>query len=263
MEGKSLNFQKYQGTGNDFILIDDRAMQFDYSQALIAQLCDRRFGIGSDGLLLLRNKTGVDFEMLFFNPDGSRATFCGNGARCIVAFAASLGIGDSEFTFQAADGLHKALLTRISGSESLVRVSMIDPLIYSHSDDFTFLNSGTYHYVTFVPDPNVVDLMKDAPKIRYSRQFEPAGTNVNYAAIQDDGIYVRTYEKGVEAETLSCGTGVTATAIAASLHTGRTDQRIRTKGGILRVTFKNEAGSFSDVRLEGPAVKVFEGKINL
>jgi diaminopimelate epimerase len=258
-----LEFHKYHGTGNDFILVDDRSSVFYPDQTLIARLCDRRFGIGSDGLLILRNKAGFDFEMVYYNSDGSPATFCGNGSRCIVAFASHLGIGNNEFHFIAADGLHKASVTIISENEDWVKVNMIDPLIYSHNDEFTYLNTGTFHVVKFVENPDSVEIMEDAPGIRYDKQFEPAGTNVNYAAFRGEEIYVRTYEKGVEAETLSCGTGVTATAIAASLLKGMTNLNIRTKGGSLKVHFDKDGDRFYNVQLEGPAVKVFSGIINL
>jgi len=259
----TLDFYKYHGTGNDFIVIDDRSSVFHPDPELIARLCDRRFGIGSDGLLILRNCEGADFEMVYFNPDGSPATFCGNGSRCLAAFAAHLGIGYRQFSFVAADGLHKASVDRISENTDLVKVSMIDPIVYSHSDNYTYLNSGTYHVVKFVDDPDSLDIMAVAPPIRYDKQFEPAGTNVNYAAFRGDDIYVRTYEKGVEAETLSCGTGVTATAIAASLKTGANNFKIRTKGGMLKVNFDRDGEKFSNVQLEGPAVKVFSGTFNL
>ncbi|HPT02799.1 MAG TPA: diaminopimelate epimerase [Bacteroidales bacterium] len=258
-----LHFDKYQGTGNDFILVDDRKQHRDFNGKTIVKLCDRRFGIGSDGLLLLRERQGYDFEMLFFNPDGSRATFCGNGARCISAFAASLGVIQDEASFLAPDGAHKASVLSRNGNDSLVSISMIDPVIYHHSEDYTYLNSGTYHVVKFVPDPDAVEIMKAGPEIRYDGRFAPAGTNVNFARINQDSVYVRTYEKGVEAETLSCGTGVTATAIAASLRTGRTDVRVVTKGGELRVHFSRKDNNFEGVFLEGPAVKVFSGSINL
>lgn len=259
----TLDFYKYHGTGNDFIVIDDRSSAFNPDPMLTARLCNRRFGIGSDGLLILRNHEGAHFEMVYFNPDGSPATFCGNGSRCLAAFAAHLGIGNKEFSFIAADGLHKASVNHISENTDLVKVSMIDPIIYKHDNNFTYLNSGTYHVVKFVEDPDSVNIMADAPLIRYDKQFEPAGTNVNYAALKGDEIYVRTYEKGVEAETLSCGTGVTATAIAASLNTGTNRFKIRTKGGILQVSFDKEGDKFCNVQLEGPAVKVFSGKFNL
>ena len=258
-----LKFSKYHGTGNDFILVDDRKKQFLPGHDLISHICDRRFGIGADGLLILREKEDVDFEMVYYNADGSPATFCGNGSRCMVAFAMSLGLGNGGFRFLAADGLHTASIEVISENEAKVRVSMIDPVIYTHDEDYTYLNTGTFHYVKFVSDPDAVDLMQIAPSIRFDSKFAPAGTNVNFLSMRGNGLYVRTYEKGVEAETLSCGTGVTAAAIAAALRTGETDLKIHTTGGDLRVTFKKKGEKFSDVFLEGPAVKVFEGSIML
>lgn len=258
-----LKFSKYQGTGNDFILVDDRKKQFQPGHDLISHICDRRFGIGADGLLILRNKEGVDFEMVYYNADGSPATFCGNGSRCMVAFAMSLGLNKGNFRFLAADGLHTASIEVIGENEAQVRVSMIDPVIYTHDDDHTFLNTGTFHYVKFVNDPDAVDIMQTAPAIRFDRKYAPSGTNVNFVSIRGNKLYVRTYEKGVEAETLSCGTGVTAAAVATALSTGETDLKIHTKGGDLRVTFNKVGEKFSDVFLEGPAIKVFEGTIIL
>jgi diaminopimelate epimerase len=258
-----LNFEKYHGTGNDFILFDDRELKFNPTPERIIRLCDRRFGIGSDGLLLLHDRKGFDFEMVYYNPDGSPATFCGNGSRCIIAFARSLGIGGKDFHFLAADAPHRASIISDNGAETQVSVSMIDPVIYNHSDDSAYLNSGTYHVVRFVDDPDAIDIMQAGPKVRYDEIYAPHGTNVNFAVVRNGSIYMRTYEKGVEAETLSCGTGVTATAIAASFRTGKTDYKIVTRGGSLRVHFSKNGDSISNVFLEGPAMKVFSGLIKL
>lgn len=258
-----IDFVKYQGTGNDFILIDDRSLLFDESPGVISQLCDRHFGIGADGLLLLRNSDGFDFGMIYYNSDGSPATFCGNGGRCIAAFAGSLGIASAEFYFKAADGPHKASILSHSGNVSLVKLQMKDALIYESLQDHVYLNSGTYHYIEFHEDPDSVNLVDYARKIRYDARFEPHGTNVNIVKIDGLELWVRTYEKGVEDETLSCGTGVTASAIAASLRTSGTHWVVHTRGGNLEVGFNRNGDTFTDIYLQGPATRVFEGTFSI
>ncbi|NVO21023.1 MAG: diaminopimelate epimerase [Bacteroidetes bacterium] len=256
-------FVKYHGTGNDFILVDDRMNTFTYSTELISQLCDRHFGIGADGLLILRNCPEAAFEMLYFNSDGSHATFCGNGGRCIVAFARDLGIIEKQCVFKAPDGKHQAYINETTASLALVKLQMQNAILYKSSEDHIFLNTGTYHTVVFVDDPDQVDVVKEGQKIRNDAKYKPQGTNVNFACIHGDEMYVRTYEKGVENETLSCGTGVTASAIAASLRYGGTNWKIHTRGGDLKVSFDIENESYINVFLEGEATRVFEGLFNL
>ena len=252
-------FVKYHGTGNDFILIDDRAGSFNEPPAKVAQLCNRHFGIGADGLLLLRKNDEYDFEMIYFNSDGSSATFCGNGGRCIVAFARKLGIIERKCRFKAADGDHTATIVSHNDHELMVRLQMRDAIIYEKMPDFIYLNSGTYHYIKFVEDPDSIDILLQARKIRYDQRFAPHGTNVNYVKINGNELFVRTYEKGVEEETLSCGTGVTASAIAASLRNGGDHWTVHSRGGILEVEFNREEENFTQVYLQGPATLVFEG----
>lgn len=256
-------FVKYHGTGNDFILIDDRTRLFPEGGQIIKQLCDRHFGVGADGIILLRNHAEHDFEMIFNNPDGSPASFCGNGGRCIVAFAQSLEIIGMQTKFMAPDGIHNATILREEGHETLVRLEMCDAVIYESTDTYCYLNTGTYHYVEFVEDLNQIDIINKGRNIRMQDRFLPHGTNVNFVGLSPNGLMVRTYEKGVENETLSCGTGVTASAIAASLRQGGSDFLVNTPGGKLRVTFKHDAGRFFHIYLEGNATRVFEGQISI
>jgi diaminopimelate epimerase len=258
-----MKFEKYHGTGNDFIIIDDRDNEFPINENIINKLCNRHFGIGADGLLLLRKEDRSDFRMVYFNSDGKEATFCGNGGRCISAFAHTLGIVDSESNFAAKDGMHKAILTQISPDEWKVSLSMKDAIIYSTDSESVYLNTGTYHVVKFVNDPDDIDIMADGPVIRYSDIYQPQGTNVNFVSSYGNKIRVRTYEKGVEAETLSCGTGVTAAAIATSIRNGGEHFFVSTRGGELEVGFTHTKESFTNIRLIGSAVRVFEGTIQI
>ena len=265
-----MTFHKYHGTGNDFILIDDRAAQFNPNdQALIVHLCHRRFGIGADGLILLRDKAGYDFEMVYFNADGQLSSMCGNGGRCTVAFAKALGIIGEETTFLAVDGPHEARLT----ADGLVRLHMGDtaavrPVRADEAD--LFLDTGSPHHIRFLdPDEEDGDLMEldvvaAGREIRNSQHYDPAGVNVNFVAPPADPAQpwpVRTYERGVEDETLSCGTGVTAVALAASQLGATSPVRLLTPGGELEVAFdKQPDGTFTNVWLSGPAVRVFTGE---
>ena len=258
-----LQFSKYEGTGNDFILIDDRKLQFPIDDELISRLCDRHFGIGADGLLLLQHSEGYDFGMNYFNSDGSPATFCGNGGRCIAAFAHHLGIIEGTCRFMAADGIHHARITENTGLVLKVELDMQDAIIYSTDNNTFYLNTGTYHVVKFVDNPDNIDIVEDGRELRYDARYEPHGTNVNFAKLLKKELYVRTYEKGVEDETLSCGTGVTASAIAASLRYGGNAFYVNTAGGRLHVSFDRDENSFKKVKLSGPARLVFDGKIEI
>jgi diaminopimelate epimerase len=258
----SIQFSKYQGTGNDFIMIDDRAEQFPVNQSLIEFLCHRRFGIGADGLILLRNAKGYDFRMVYFNADGREGSMCGNGGRCTVRFAQDLGLFEENTTFIAVDGEHKAAACE---DEIFLNMSHVSGSAQDGSD--YFLNTGSPHYVTFVEDIEAVDVVADGKAIRYGDVYGPkGGTNVNFAQVLDEqSLYVRTYERGVEDETYSCGTGVTACALMAYQHLGMVEPiNIKTKGGNLRVSFVAQAdGSFDSIYLIGPAVKVFEGVFSI
>lgn len=254
-----------QGAGNDFVVIDNRSGAFtSLPVSDIARLCDRRFGIGADGLLLLSGSDEYAFRMEYFNQDGSRASFCGNGARCICLFAVAIGaVHDPDFTFIADDGLHKA---HVDVAQGQVDLTMRNVASVSRQNDGAFvLNTGVPHYVGFVDDVDAVDLIIAAPSIRYSDAYKPEGVNVNFVTITSPGhIKIRTYERGVEGETLACGTGITAAAIATYCKTGCDRVSVSAQGGNLNVTFRaNPDGSFSDVLLSGPAQIVFEGRTKL
>jgi diaminopimelate epimerase len=256
-----LKFHKYQGSGNDFILIDNRNNHFTCDHQAIAQLCDRHFGIGADGLLLLETLEGYDFRMVYYNSDGSSATMCGNGGRCIAAFANRLGLVGTKAHFLAADGPHDAKIEASDGQITQVELSMKDVIPAEVGDHFVILNTGTPHFVRFVEEPDSIDVMTEGAGIRYAPEYAPVGINVDFASHADDQIYVRTYEKGVEAETLSCGTGVTASAIAASVFTGRNSYAVTTRGGKLAVSFERNGITFTNIRLSGPATFVYSGEI--
>lgn len=255
-----LTFYKYQGTGNDFVMIDDRAESFDLKNLdLVSKLCDRKFGIGADGLIAIRNHQDFDFEMIYFNADGSQS-MCGNGARCAVAFSSFLGIVDKKTRFLAIDGPHEAVL-----NGDLVELLMGDVKgIEDKSGDF-FLNTGSPHHVRFVEKAAEYPVFEEGKSIRYDVRYAPAGTNVNFVQpIDEDEVFVRTYERGVENETLSCGTGVTAAALVYGSKHRQNQVKINTLGGKLSVKFQsNPDGTFSQIWLIGPAEQVFSGKINI
>ncbi|MBN1819809.1 MAG: diaminopimelate epimerase [Prolixibacteraceae bacterium] len=255
-------FSKYQGAGNDFVIIDNRNKKFDGNNvSLIKFLCDRRFGIGGDGLMLLQEHNKFDFEMRYFNSDGPEASMCGNGGRCIVAFAKKLGIIDQETTFMAVDGLHEAVIEK----DGQVNLKMIDvPYFEKISDDY-FLNTGSPHFVTFSDSLNDLDVYNEGRKIRYNDRFKKEGTNVNFTQLKDGKLTVYTYERGVENETLACGTGITAAALSAAIKTGKEKGKfdVKAKGGDLSVAFEKAGGGFKNIWLKGPATFVFEGEIEV
>jgi len=257
----NIPFHKYQGAGNDFVMVDNRAGVFPDAGdiAFIERLCDRRFGIGADGLILLENAPGFDFRMVYFNADGRESSMCGNGGRCIVAFAKHLGIIGEHCRFIAIDGPHEAWMT----TPDWVELKMSDVAAVRQTSDGDYvLNTGSPHYVQFVDQLDALPVAELGRKIRYSATFQAEGINVNFVETTETGIVVATYERGVEDETLSCGTGVTAAAIASYLKNpkaGNTEVPIETKGGKLRVRFKPTESRFEEVWLCGPAVRVFEG----
>jgi diaminopimelate epimerase len=259
-----LHFYKYQGTGNDFVIIDDRNGLFPASRDLVARLCDRRFGIGADGLMLLQNHPTLDFRMVYFNADGNPSSMCGNGGRCLVRFAHSLGVFQQETAFEAVDGKHEAYI-----QNRLVYLRMNDVRYVQREAEFDFLNTGSPHYVTFVPGVEQMthqQVVEQGRAIRYNDHFGPkGGTNVNFAELlPDNSIFVRTYERGVEDETYSCGTGVTACALAANYRNAASPVKIHTRGGELQVSFRQvNEHEFTDIYLIGPAEKVFEGTVNV
>lgn len=257
-----IQFYKYQGAGNDFIMVDNRSLVFPKNNIeLIHKLCDRRFGIGADGLILLEPSEKQDFTMVYFNADGKEGSMCGNGGRCIVAFAKKLDIIKNETTFEATDGLHFAKI-----ENDLVNLQMADVENIEIYDTHTFLNTGSPHHVSFCDAISNMNVAEMGSKIRYSAPYFEEGTNVNFVEqISGNSFKVRTYERGVEDETLACGTGVTAVAIAANKTNKTAEEKIYIEvlGGKLEVSFKKEGNCYKNVFLKGPAQFVFEGKISV
>lgn len=258
----TIHFHKYQGCGNDFILLDGRGKDMgDWTEEWISLLCHRRFGIGADGLMVLDEAEGFDFHMRYWNADGRPGTMCGNGARCIVNYAHALGIGAGQVTFWAPDGPHEA----VREANGMVRLHMGDVNdIEAIGEDFA-LNTGSPHYVRFVSNLRERDIYQEGLSIRHSERFEKEGINVNFVERLGQGqIFVRTFERGVEAETMSCGTGVTASALVAwGDGKGRGQCQVLTPGGPLRVAFEQKAsGQFQDIWLIGPGVFVFAGEVD-
>ena len=262
-EEMNLEFYKYHGTGNDFVMIDNRDLKVSKNNTkLIKQLCDRRFGIGGDGLILLEEPDAAedDFKMVYFNADGNPSSMCGNGGRCLVAFANYLGIVEKTARFTAIDGPHKATI-----SEGIVSLKMQNVTDLKLQEEYSFLDTGSPHHVVFVEDVQSEDVRQKGSEIRYSEMYKDNnGTNVNFVQqINDEVLKVRTYERGVEDETFSCGTGVTAVAIAA-YQTGKIQNKevkLETPGGSLEVKFEKTGSGFENIWLTGPAVQVFKGEI--
>jgi diaminopimelate epimerase len=258
-----LNFYKYQGAGNDFILVDNRTAQISHhNPKLISKLCDRRFGIGGDGMMFLQNAEGYDFEMVYYNADGQPSSMCGNGGRCIVAFAKHLNVIDSETNFLAVDGPHYA---KISAEGNWVSLQMIDVNAVNRDADAYVLNTGSPHYVQLTSDLEHKDVYTEGRAIRNNPTYLAKGININFVEPLDEGYFVRTYERGVEDETFACGTGVTAVALAmaqANNQTGLISTPIKVLGGNLNIRFNYDGVTFTKIFLEGPAEKVFEGEID-
>ena len=258
-----IEFYKYQGTGNDFVIIDNRSgKQDDLPAKAIRHLCDRKFGIGADGLMLMNTKSGYDFEMIYYNSDGRPGSMCGNGGRCMVRFAKQIGIIKASYSFMASDGPHEAEID----PDNTVRLKMKDVMEVNSHPAYAVLNTGSPHYVKYSTDVRQMDVFKKGHEIRNSREFEEEGINVNF--VESTGaysIFMRTYERGVEAETLSCGTGVTAAALmSAHNDRGFNEVKVQTPGGDLSVEFiKTGDHSFSEIRLCGPAELVFKGSIQI
>lgn len=254
-----LNFTKYQGTGNDFILIDDRSETFPATTDLIQKLCDRRFGIGADGLILIQKHPNLDYRMVYFNSDGSQS-LCGNGSRCGFAFAHSLGMVGSEATFETTDGIHKI---KIEDSKIHFQLFDVDHFKQINENEW-FIDTGSPHHIVISNDVKTEEIVQKGRKIRNSEEYSRHnGTNVNFAQVLQDSVKIRTYERGVEDETLSCGTGATAVGIMAGILGQNSPVHIETMGGILSVSFKKDGDSFSDIWLSGPAEKVFEGSVTI
>ena len=262
-----IKFYKYQGTGNDFVMIDDRDQHFPYDPAqpdkpgtgIIPRICDRKFGVGADGVILIRNHVGYDFEMIYFNADASQS-LCGNGSRCAVHFANYLGIIKKSTRFLAIDGMHEAFI-----EDGLIHLKMHDVSEVKRMNGHFYIDTGSPHFIKFIDGLEGFDVYGEGKTIRSDQQFAPDGTNVNFVETGvANELFVRTFERGVEDETLSCGTGVTAVSLAASFKNFASPVKIKTRGGVLQVSFKrvNEQ-KFEDIYLIGPAGMVFEGSINI
>ncbi len=252
-------FYKYQGTGNDFVMIDNRQQTFDKNDTgHITFLCDRRFGIGADGLILLENHDTLDFEMVYYNADGSQS-FCGNGGRCAVAFAKQLGIIKDDATFLAIDGKHYATI-----KDGIIKLQMLDVDTVEKHDNHVFLDTGSPHHIQFEEQISDFDIKALGAKIRYGAPYNEVGSNVNFVKkLSETEFKVRTYERGVEDETLSCGTGVTAVALAMH-YIGETEKNLitlKTQGGDLQVAFHIQNGTYNNVWLIGPAKLVYQGSL--
>ncbi|HLN53485.1 MAG TPA: diaminopimelate epimerase [Lentimicrobium sp.] len=256
-------FYKFHGTGNDFIMIDGFTTTPFLSSVKIKEACNRHTGIGADGIIVVAPSEVYDFEMIYFNADGSKAKMCGNGARCAAAFCQMIGIASGTMSFMAGDGLHYAEVKKTHEALWEVEITMGDTEFPFKSEDLYCVNTGTQHVVKIVDSVGNTDVMKEGPAIRNDARFKPDGVNVNFISFSPGIVTVRTYEKGVEAETLSCGTGVTASAIVAGMLTYDNIWKVETKGGTLEVSFVINDEIFTDVKLKGPAKLVFTGETML
>ena len=258
-----IEFYKYQGTGNDFVILDNRDGQYDeLSNQQVAFLCDRRFGIGADGLMMLNTLEGYDFEMIYFNADGKQSSMCGNGGRCLTKFAYDMGIIQTVYKFLAVDGVHEASMN----NDGTIALKMNDVNEIREERNHFILDTGSPHYVAIKEHVMEMDVYREGYEIRNSPEFREKGINVNFVEHtgDNDRIIVRTFERGVEDETYSCGTGVTAAAIVCHHNdNGFNRVEVQTKGGLLSVEYEKTGNTYSDVWLNGPAVKVFEGVINV
>lgn len=258
-------FSKYHGTGNDFIMIDARAVNFSAHGLPVADLCSRRTGIGADGLILLTGSADTDFRMVYFNADGKEATMCGNGGRAVAAFANRLGIVSDTCLFTASDGRHTASIDIVSHHGYHVKLSMTDVDSIGQETEGMKLNTGVPHLVVFTENVTSIDVAARGRKLRNLTKFQPEGVNVNFAEPNGEGIMVRTYERGVEDETLSCGTGITATVLAHAFITGADEGEttVFCRGGVLSVGYKRQGDLFTSVMLNGPAIHVFDGTFEI
>lgn len=257
----NIKFRKYQGTGNDFVIIDNRdGLLGQLSREQVAFLCNRKLGIGADGLMMLEEAEGFDFRMVYFNADGKEGSMCGNGGRCLVQFAYDLGIRKVKYLFIAVDGPHDAMID----PTGLIQLKMKDVSDISENETDLILNTGSPHYIRFVENLDETDVYAEGRKIRYNDTYAAEGINVNFVKRTDSGIKIRTYERGVEDETLSCGTGATAAAIASSIQTGEQEIPVEVEGGRLAIRFdRTSEKSAANIWLIGPATFVFEGIIKI
>ena len=253
-----INFTKYEGNGNDFIIIDDRKEEFSKDNVLmISKLCDRKFGIGADGLILLRKHKAYDFQMIYFNSDGNESSMCGNGGRCLVSYALQLDINFKTNSFLAIDGVHKF---KVVDNEIYLKMKDVKDIVVKNG--YNFLDTGSPHVVQIVENVDEINVYDQGKKIMNEFQ-EMNGVNVNFVSFNNDIIKCRTFERGVENETLSCGTGVVAVALYIFKKKKISDNKIivSTKGGSLSVSFKNDGNSFREIWLKGDINKIFDGLI--
>lgn len=266
-----IKFYKYQGTGNDFVMIDDRNRSFPANDvAYINHLCDRKFGVGADGLILLQLTEAGDFYMQYFNSDGNESSMCGNGGRCFAQFIYDLGLVQTEIKFLAIDGWHLATKKEVENQQEVIALKMMDVPSYKQLGETIFeLNTGSPHYVSFRSEPiREMNLVEEAKSIRYNDTYKVKGINVNYLQMLGlKDLLLRTYERGVEDETLSCGTGATAAALSSAvlnqLPAGRHQVKVEVMGGNLEVSFfyHSTENRFEDIWLIGPAKQVFQGEV--
>jgi len=258
----TIQFHKYQGAGNDFVVLDNRDGTYnDLTTAQVHFLCDRHFGVGADGLMSLNLHEEADFEMKYYNADGKEGSMCGNGGRCIVAFAARLGIITDRARFMAVDGMHEALLR----PDGWVELKMKDVTHIERGYDFAILDTGSPHYVKYVERLEEQNVVEKGKAVRYNERFSAEGINVNFVEYGAEALHIRTYERGVEDETWACGTGVTAAAIVVA---GNQHQAyripVKARGGNLEVRYlKKDDQHYEDIWLCGPASFVYTGAIDI
>ncbi|OFX72081.1 MAG: diaminopimelate epimerase [Bacteroidetes bacterium GWE2_29_8] len=264
---QDVKFFKYHGTGNDFILIDNRNSLIKITEKEVRFLCNRHLGIGADGFIILENSSDYDFKMRYFNSDGKEATMCGNGARCIISFAFDIGIVKSNYLFEAIDGLHEASIVTSINNIKEICLKMQDVKEINLVGKNYLLNTGSPHLVVFNEDIEEINVNSEGSKLRNSAMFKQNGVNVNFVKEQGRKLYVRTFERGVEAETLSCGTGVVASVIAFHKKHGVSDgeysTHIKTFGGNLNVRFYSVESKYQNIFLSGDTTFVFSGLISL
>ena len=259
IDTQKIKFSKYHGAGNDFVMINAIKSPVSLTDDDVLRICDRRTGVGADGLIMILPSADYNFRMKYYNCDGHESTFCGNGGRCIAAFAVEEGISSQNIVYEAIDGIHKALVTKNSDNEYMVSVTMRDIESFDLDSDRLLVNTGSPHYVTRVDGLKSYDVRKHGAAIRHDKSISTDGVNVDFMELIDGKYHIRTFERGVEDETLACGTGVTASAIAASLWFGGDNIDISTTLATLNVRFKRDGNAFRNIVLSGPATHVFDG----
>ncbi len=262
----TVQFYKFEGCGNDFVIIDNREGKLKITNEQIRFLCDRHFGAGADGLMLYGHAEGFEFSMKYFNADGFEGTMCGNGGRCIIAFAEYLKDIKNTCRFIAIDGEHQGeIITKLSENQWQIKLKMTDVTDFKTEEDHFEIDTGSPHYVKFMDQIDDLDVSRQGQKIRYGAEYNEKGINVNFVQQIGKNLFVRTYERGVENETLACGTGVTASALAFAIQNNleKDEIKIKTLGGSLKVSFEKNKAGFQNIWLEGPATFVFKGEINI